>query len=81
MAVPMEQPKKSTGCGSIGAGVLLLALVLVVLLMLLGILPNPLQAKPTATSLPAGLTNEPTTINETTPRPDCNHHSHPNSYS
>ncbi len=67
MAVPMEQPKKSTGCGSIGAGVLLLALVLVVLLMLLGILPNPLQAKPTATSLPEGLTNEPTTINETTP--------------
>jgi hypothetical protein len=66
MAVPMEQPRKSTGCGSIGAGVLLLALVLLVLLMLLGILPNPLEAKPTATRLPAGLTNEPTAITETT---------------
>lgn len=59
MAVPMERPKKSTGCGSIGAGILLLALVLVVLLMLLGILPNPLRVKPTATSLPAGVTIEP----------------------
>jgi len=59
MAVPMEQPKKSTGCGSIGAGILLLALVLVVLLMLLGILPNPLRVKPTATILPAGVTIEP----------------------
>lgn len=67
MAVPMEQPKKSTGCGSIGAGVFLLILVLVILLMLLGILPNPLEAKPTATSLPAGLTNGPTAINEITP--------------
>lgn len=67
MAVPIEPPKKSTGCGSIGAGVLLLALVLVVLLMLLGILPNPLQAKPTATSLPVGLTNEPAAINAITP--------------
>lgn len=55
----MERPKKSTGCGSIGAGILLLALVLVVLLMLLGILPNPLRVKPTATSLPAGVTIEP----------------------
>ena len=67
MVVPMEQPKKSTGCGSIGAGILRLALVLVVLLMLLGILPNPLQAKPTATSLPAGLTSKPTAINPITP--------------
>lgn len=55
----MERPKKSTGCGSIGAGILLLALVLVVLLMLLGILPNPLRVKPTTTSLPAGVTIEP----------------------
>ena len=55
----MEQPKKSTGCGSIGAGILLLALVLVVLLMLLGILPNPLEAEPAATRLPAGVTIEP----------------------
>lgn len=38
---------------------MLLALVLVVLLMLLGILPNPLRVKPTATSLPAGVTIEP----------------------
>lgn len=60
MAVPVEQPKKSTGCGSIAAGVLLLALVLVVLLMLLGILPNPLEPKPTATNQPAGPTTEPT---------------------
>lgn len=59
MAVPMERPKKSTGCGSIGAGILLLALVLVVLLMLLGILPNPLEAEPAATRLPAGVTIEP----------------------
>ena len=59
MAVPMEQPKKQTGCGSIGAGVLLLALVLVVLLMMLGILPNPLEPKPTATNLPVGQTNQP----------------------
>ena len=65
MAVPMEPPKKPTGCGSIGAGVLLLALVLLVLLMLLGILPNPLEADPTATSLPAGITNQPG-ITETT---------------
>jgi hypothetical protein len=56
----MEQPKKSTGCGSIGVGVLLLALVLAVLLMMMGILPNPLEAKPTATNLPAGITDEPT---------------------
>lgn len=61
MAVPMEQPKKQTGCSSIGAGVLLLALVLVVLLMLLGILPNPLEPKPTATNLPVRLTTEPAT--------------------
>lgn len=66
MAVPMEPPRKSTGCGSIGTGVLLLALVLVVLLMLLGILPNPLEAKPTTTSLPAGVTNEPTISTQTT---------------
>lgn len=59
MAVPMEQPKKQTGCGSIGAGVLLLALVLVVLLMMLGILPNPLEPKPTATNLPVGQTIQP----------------------
>ncbi len=63
----MEQPKKTTGCGSIGAGVLLLALVLVVLLMMLGILPNPLEAKPTATSWPVGQTKEPTAITESTP--------------
>lgn len=55
----MEQPKKQTGCGSIGAGVLLLALVLVVLLMMLGILPNPLEPKPTATNLPVGQTIQP----------------------
>jgi hypothetical protein len=67
MAVPMEQPKKSTGCGSIGAGVLLLVLVLLFLLMLLGILPNPLKAKPTPTNLTAGLTNEPTVISQLTP--------------
>ncbi len=67
MAVPIEPPKKSTGCGSVGAGVLLLALVLVVLLMLLGILPNPLEVKPTATNLPAGITNEPTAITQITP--------------
>ena len=67
MAVPMEQPKKSTGCGSIGAGVLLLALVLVVLLMLLGILPNPLEAKPTATNLPVAQTKEPSATVESTP--------------
>jgi hypothetical protein len=64
MAVPMEQPKKSSGCGSIGAGVLLLALVLLVLLMLLGILPNPLEAEPTATNLPAGITIEPSPTEE-----------------
>jgi hypothetical protein len=64
MAVPMEQPKKSSGCGSIGAGILLLALVLLVLLMLLGILPNPLDAEPTATSLPAGVTIEPSPTEE-----------------
>jgi len=40
---------------------LLLALVLVVLLMLLGILPNPLEPKPTATNLPVRLTTEPAT--------------------
>ena len=67
MAVPIEPPKKSAGCGSIGAGVLLLLLVLVVLLMLLGILPNPLEAKPTATNLPAGLTSEPSPNVEMTP--------------
>ena len=67
MAVPMEQPKKQTGCGSIGAGILLLVLVLAVLLMFLGILPNPLEQKPTATSLPAGQTTEPTTITTSTP--------------
>ena len=66
MAVPMEQPKKSSGCGSIGAGVLLLALVLLVLLMLLGILPNPLEAEPTATSLPGIPTNEPSITSEVT---------------
>lgn len=60
MAVPVEQPKKSTGCGSIAAGVLLLLLVLVVLLMLLGILPNPLEPKLTATNQPAGPTTKPT---------------------
>ena len=60
MAVPVEQPKKSTGCGSIAAGVFLLVLVLVVLLMLLGILPNPLEPKPTATNQPAGPTTAPT---------------------
>lgn len=38
---------------------MLLALVLVVLLMLLGILPNPLEAEPAATRLPAGVTIEP----------------------
>jgi len=64
MAVPMEQPKKSSGCGSIGAGVLLLALVLIVLLMMLGILPNPLEAEPTATNLPAGVTIEPSPTEE-----------------
>ena len=67
MAVPIEPPKKSTGCGSIGVGVLLLALVLVVLLMMMGILPNPLETPPTATNRPAGITNEPTTITEITP--------------
>ena len=67
MAVPMEPPKKSTGCGSIGAGVLLLALVLLVLLMLLGILPNPLEAEPTATLLPAGVTIEPSPTEENAP--------------
>jgi hypothetical protein len=67
MAVPMELPKKQTGCGSIGAGVLLLALVLVVLLMMLGILPNPLEPKPTATSLPAGQTPQPLTTTEIPP--------------
>ena len=66
MAVPMEQPRKSTGCGGIGAGVLLLALVLVVLLMMLGILPNPLKAPPTATNLPTGSVIEPTEIVEVT---------------
>ena len=48
MAVRMEPPKKSTGCGSIVIGVLMLALVLAVLLMMIGILPNPLEPKPTA---------------------------------
>lgn len=67
MAVPMEPPKKSAGCGGIGAGVLLLALVLLVLLMLLGILPNPLDSRPTATSLPAGFTIEPSMASEMTP--------------
>ena len=66
MAVPMEQPKKSSGCGSIGAGILLLALVLLVLLMLLGILPNPLETEPTATSLPGMPTNEPSITSEVT---------------
>ncbi len=67
MAVPMEQPKKQTGCGSIGVGILLLILVLAVLLMFLGILPNPLEQKPTATNLPAGQTTEPTTMITFTP--------------
>ena len=67
MAVPMEQPRKQTGCGSIGAGVFLLILVLAVILMLIGILPNPLEAKPTATQLPVGITNEPTVITEIAP--------------
>ena len=67
MAVPMEQPKKQTGCGSIGAGVLLLVLVLMVLLMMLGILPNPLEAKPTATNLPAGQTPQPLATTEIPP--------------
>ena len=66
MAVPMEQPKKSTGCGSIGVGVLLLALVLVVLLMMMGILPNPLEAQPTATNGLVVITNEPTSITQIT---------------
>lgn len=52
MAVPAVQPKASAGCGSLGAGVFLLVLVLVVLLMLLGVLPNPLEHKPTATLRP-----------------------------
>lgn len=64
MAVPIEPPKKSTGCGSIGVGVLLLALVLIVLLMMMGILPNPLEARPTATNLPAGVTIEPSPTEE-----------------
>ena len=62
----MEQPKKSTGCGSIGVGVLLLALVLVVLLMMMGILPNPLEAQPTATNGLVVITNEPTSITQIT---------------
>ncbi len=66
MAVPMEQPKKSTGCGSIGVGVLLLALVLVVLLLMMGILPNPLEAQPTATNGLVVITNEPTSITQIT---------------
>lgn len=69
MAVPMEQPKKQTGCGSIGAGILLLVLVLAVLLMFLGILPNPLEQKPTQTSQPVGQTTEPTTITQSTSTP------------
>lgn len=63
----MEQPKKSSGCGSIGAGVLLLVIVLLVLLMMLGILPNPLEAEPTATRLPAGVTIEPSPTEENVP--------------
>ncbi len=66
MAVADGAPKKSSGCGSIGAGILLLALVLLVLLMLLGILPNPLEAEPTATSLPGIPTNEPSITSEVT---------------
>ena len=67
MAVPIEPPKKPTGCGSIGVGVLLLALVLIVLLMMMGILPNPLEAEPTATNLPAGVTIEPSSTEEMAP--------------
>jgi len=46
---------------------LLLALVLVVLLMMMGILPNPLEAKPNATNLPAGITNQPGVTTEVPP--------------
>lgn len=67
MAVPAVQPKKSTGCGSLGAGVALLALVLVVLMMLLGVLPNPLDPKPTATAKPTLLAIDPTEAAEITP--------------
>jgi len=77
MAVPMGQPKKSTGCGSIGAGILLLALLLAVLLMLLGILPNPLEAKPTATSIPVGPTISPSVTFEITPAPSATQTSMP----
>lgn len=45
---------------------MLLALVLVVLLMMMGILPNPLEAQPTATNGLVVITNEPTSITQIT---------------
>lgn len=67
MAVRVGAPKKSTGCGSLGAGILLLVLVLAVLLMLLGLLPNPLDPKPTPTSQPTAFINLPSAVPEATP--------------
>ena len=63
----MEPPKKSTGCGSIVIGVLMLALVLAILLMMIGILPNPLESKPTAAIPPTESTEPLPTNQDSTP--------------